>query len=99
MNRQDRNAALNLLANFPDDPSVVPDRSLNDAQLMLEGGLLALDHKLYTMASDMLRRSKELAGEAFAAYLRTDICLAREANDILGKVEEGLRDLNGMLRK
>ena len=99
MNRQDRNAALNLLANFPDDPSITPDRSLHDAQLMLEGGLLALNNNLYSTASDLLSRSKELASEAFASFLRTDISLAREANDILGRVEESLRDLKGMLRK
>ena len=98
MNREDRKMAINLLARFQDDPSIVPDRSLHDSELLLEGGLMALDKNMFTTADQMLRRSKQLAEEAFAAFLRTDIALATHVNDILGRIEEGLRDLEGMLQ-
>ncbi len=92
MNRGERNIAIAILANFPDDPSIIPERSLRDAQLIFEGGLLAL----LVTAWDMLTRAKELASEAFASFLRTDIPSARAANELLGKIEEGLRDHEGM---
>jgi len=98
MNRGERNIAISLLANFPDDPSIIPERSLRDAQLIFEGGLLALDKNMLVTAWDMLTRAKELASEAFASFLRTDIPSAKAANELLGKIEEGLRDHEGMQR-
>jgi hypothetical protein len=98
MNRGERNIAISLLANFPDDPSIIPERSLGDAQLIFEGGLLALDKNMLVTAWDMLTRAKELASEAFASFLRTDISSAKAANELLGKIEEALRDLEGMQR-
>jgi hypothetical protein len=98
MTREQRNTALSVMFAFPDDPSVVPTRSLNDAQLMMDGGFAALDRNLLTTARDLLRRAKELAEEAFACFLRTDITVAAEANEILGRIENGLSDVEEMLK-
>jgi hypothetical protein len=96
MNSARRLEAINIMTNFRDDPSVDADRSLHDAELLLEGGLLALDKDLLEKAGHMLRRAHNLAREAFSVFLRTDVGLATHVHGILGRIEEGLRDLEGM---
>jgi hypothetical protein len=96
MNSARRLEAINTMREFMDCPAADADRELHDAELLLEGGLLALDNKLLTKAGHMLRRAQRLAEEAFAAFLRTDIATATHVHEILGRIEEGLRDLEGM---
>jgi hypothetical protein len=96
MNNARRLEAINIMQEFMDCPAADADREMHDAELLMEGGLLALDNKLLTKAGHMLRRAKRMAEEAFACFLRTDIATAEHVNEILGRIEEGLRDLEGM---
>jgi hypothetical protein len=98
MERYNRRLVIDLLSKFPEDPSVVPDRSFGDAQLLFEAGLMALDKSMLVTASSMLDRAYELGAEAFGSYLRTDVVLAREAAGLLEKIEGALLDVRGMQR-